>query len=56
MTKLEEAKTALMDWLNGEVDHIQLVRTKGGYEYVLRWAHDERQHDNEQKPNANERS
>jgi hypothetical protein len=40
MTKLEKAKAALIDWLNGEVDHIQLVRTEDGHEHVHRWTRD----------------
>ena len=41
MSSAEEVQDAVLDWLNGEVDHVQLVRTKDGHEHVLRWAHDE---------------
>lgn len=46
MDKAKKVEKAVLDWLNGEVDHIQLVRTEDGHEHVHRWRRDkdERSH------------
>jgi len=49
MATTQKVQNAVLDWLNGEVDHIQLVRTKDGHEHVLRWTHEKKQETNADK-------